>query len=108
MKIAIEDLLQNETDWVTADKVVCPRPCFLLDGMLTGDGGGASDCTIRNGHTSSADIKLKVRAVDDATQPFSLKRPVYMSSGLYVDVGSNVEGVFVQYFEPMDRPASKE
>lgn len=83
--------------WVTADKVVTNKPALLHYASLTGDGNGAADVTIYEG-TGTDGRKIKVlRAPQYASHPFAPKGSIPVEKGIYVDVGSNVEGVFIQW-----------
>lgn len=82
---------------VTADQVVCPTPCLLYMAHLAGGSGGASTAVIRDGHSTSADAVIDLAAPASGMDFVSFDPPILLKKGLYVDVGSNVTSVLVQY-----------
>jgi len=85
--------------WCTNDQLISPGPVFLLAVMLTSTGAGAATVTIRNGHNTGDEIALVVSALANYTSPVSPVYPIYLDKGLFVDVGSNVAGALVIYYQ---------
>lgn len=97
--VVIDDIRKIGWRWCTTDQLISPTPAYLLSVMLTSSGGGAAHVTIRNGHNASAEPVLKISALANYTSPVSPVYPIYLDKGLYVDLGNNVEGVLVIYYQ---------
>jgi len=96
----IDDPKRVGWKWCTVDQLVSPGPCFLLGIMLTASSAGAATATIRNGHNTGGEIVCVVGASASWTVTFPPQSPIYLDKGLFVDVGSNVTGVLVMYYQP--------
>jgi len=97
--VIIEDIKKIGWKWCTVDQLVSPGPVFLLAVMLTSTGAGAAQVTIRNGHNTGGEVALVVSALANYTSPVSPVYPIYLDKGLFVDVGSNVLGALVLYYQ---------
>ena len=83
--------------WVTTDQVVKTTPGDVYSVTLTAGAGGAATVTIRDGHNTGADAVLVVGSVASQTTQVLFMVPIPTTKGIYVDVGSNVTGVLIQY-----------
>lgn len=92
------DSKQYSWAWVTGDRLLSHGACELLCAFLTPD-GTAADVTLYDGENTNGDKIIKFTSPNNPTRAFSPKVPVYCRRGLYVDVGSNVTGIFVQWRE---------
>ena len=89
-----------ELSWITADQQVVSGPLRLLAVTLVATSAGAADCTLYHGRGTDG-VKLAVlRTGASTSRNLPLPRGVDLDQGLYVDVGSNVEGVVVVW-EPL-------
>ncbi len=82
---------------VTGDQRLISRPSFLFSLVITSDGGGEADGAIYDGANTKGTFRFDLYCVDEAQQQLSFDPPVYMPHGIYVDVGSNVESIVVQF-----------
>jgi len=82
---------------VSVDALVKTTPGKLYAVILSAASGGAGTVTIRDGHDTSGEIIMKLTATANWTVPVILREPVVFQRGLFIDVGSNVDSVFVQY-----------
>lgn len=92
-----------EHDLVTADKRVCNGPCFLYAAQMVGGTGGASTAVIRDGHDTGGDARIDLAAATSSNDPRNFDPPLYFKKGLFVDVGSNVTSVLVQFLPARDK-----
>lgn len=84
--------------WVTADRLLSHGPCELVYACLV-PSGATTDSIIYNGESTSGKGIITLKAATVRIMPFSPKMPVYCDRGLYVDVGTSVTGIFVQWRE---------
>jgi len=83
-------------EYVTADKVVESGPCELLYARLVCSASTTDSAIYSGTNTSGRKITdLKVAVVTD--QEFRPPVPVYCDAGFYVDVGTSVSGILVQW-----------
>jgi hypothetical protein len=85
--------------WVTADQVLSTGPCELVYAQAVSDGGKIQDTWLYNGTNTNGDkiINLQKGATGNIT--LNPRRALYCQRGIYVDVGSNTEGVLVIWRE---------
>jgi len=84
--------------WVTADGLLSHGPCELVSAYLV-PSAATTDTVLYNGENDQGDPIITLKAATVRIMPFNPKEPVYCRRGLYVDVGSNVSGIFVQWRE---------
>lgn len=81
----------------TVDKIITTRPCLLFSVTLTATGAGVADVSIYEGQDASSGrlvVTLKVAASSTVQTRFN---GLVAERGLYVDVGSNVASLTVEY-----------
>lgn len=84
--------------FVTADEKLYAGECELIYACLVPT-GSTTNTHIYNGVDTSGDKVITLHSATARMMPFSPKVPVYCRKGLYIDVGSSVTGVFVQWRE---------
>lgn len=96
----------KEYEWanMTADGIVCRGPCFLTHIIITSDSGGVADAAVYDGIDTSGKLYTGMRCKDDDTEECTPSPPAYFRQGIYVDIGSNVENVMVQYIQDTTHP----
>jgi len=82
---------------VTVDTEVTGSPALIYSLTLCSDGGGIADAVVYDGGSNKGDRKIDLRVIDDDMRPLFFDPPLYFARGIYVDVGSNVESVLIQY-----------
>lgn len=82
--------------WVTVDRVLSHAPCELLYAYLVVS-AASTDTHLYDGESASDDKIATLESAVATGHPFQPKESVYCRKGLYVDVGTNVTGVFVQW-----------
>lgn len=93
--------------WVTADRVLSTGPCELVSAHLVVS-AASTDTHLYDGKDTRGDKIVTLEAAAATGHPFKPRVPVYCRRGLYVDVGTNVTGVFVQWRElPRGRAESE-
>ena len=82
--------------WVTADRLLTDLECELVFAHMAVS-GAETDTHLRNGVDANADIVVTLKSAAVTGHKFNPKEPVYCRKGLYVDIGDNVTGIFVQW-----------
>ena len=82
--------------WVTTDRVLCPGPCELLYAYLVVS-AASTNTHLYDGENTTGDKIVTLEAAAVTGHKFNPKEPVYCRKGLYIDVGTSVTGVFVQW-----------
>ena len=85
-------------EFVIDDKKLSDGPCELLYANLVVSAATGSAVIYNGKNASGHEVAPLVSAVVTNLQ-FTPSVPVYCENGLYVDVGSNVTGVLVQWRE---------
>ncbi len=82
--------------WVTSDQLLTEKPAELVSATLV-PSAATTDSAIYNGRNASGDkvIGLKRATVDNLD--FAPPVPIYCDKGIYVDVGTSVTGILVQW-----------
>ena len=82
---------------LAGDGLVTPTPAFLFSVTITSDGGGDADAKVYDGVSTKAPQVLDLGAYSGDLRQVSFNPPAYFRRGIYVDVGSNVASVSLQY-----------
>ena len=82
---------------VTSDQLVSRTPIWIYSLVITSNGTAEADATIYDGESTSGDAVLTLYTVDESMAQLVFPEPLYLHKGLYVDIGSNVTEVLVQY-----------
>lgn len=82
--------------WVTSDTLLSERPCWLHYAYLVVS-AASTDSALYDGISTSGDKIVTLKSAAVTGHVFKPPKPVYCSKGLYVDVGTSVTGIFVQY-----------
>lgn len=77
------------------DTVVSERACKLVQAVITSNGVGEADATLYDGLNTSGRKILMICATDENMHSVRFNPPLPCSEGLYLDVGTNVDGVLV-------------
>lgn len=94
----MEETENKEYQWkyVTADECLAQGACELLFAYLVVSAASTDSALYDGTNTGGKKIAdLKCAAVTG--HPFRPPKPVYCHAGLYVDIGTNVSGIFVQW-----------
>lgn len=82
---------------VAADAIITAQPARLHQVVLLASAAGG-DATIYEGQDASSGRKiLTVKGAANASRPVRFRPPLECGRGIFVDVGSSVTEVFVQY-----------
>jgi hypothetical protein len=92
------DLDSKAYSWayVTGDRLLHTGPCELLCAEMDPSANSGA-VTLYDGRGTGGQRIIGIQAKYQTNRPFKPKVPVYCMTGLYVDVGDNVTGVFVQW-----------
>lgn len=88
-----------KTEYVTASKIVSRSPCWVFAAIASETAADIKKATFINGHDSAGEIKLIVSARWVLHGSIIFLHPVYFSKGLYVEMDSGLDNVFVQFKE---------
>lgn len=84
--------------WVTADQLLSHGPCELVYVYAVPDTAASATVDIYNGESSAGDKILGLKTAE--LRPLSIKpEPIYCRKGLYIDILTNIKGIFVQWRE---------
>ena len=83
-------------DLVTADRRLYQGPCELLYAYLV-PSGATTDSALYDGVDTKGTKIVTLKEAAVSGHEFKPPRPVYCKMGLYVDVGTSVSEVFVQW-----------
>lgn len=84
--------------WVTGDRKLSDGPCELIYAYLVVS-AASTDTHLYNGENTTGDKIVTLESNSARGHAFNPKVPVYCRKGLYVDIGTSVTGVFVQWKE---------
>lgn len=87
--------------FLTADELLSLGPCEVLYVYLVVS-AASTDTSIYDGENTTGTLIATFVAAAVTGHEFSPPKPVYCRKGLYVDIGTNVTGMFVQWRE-LDR-----
>ena len=91
----------NYAHWVTQSQPVFYGAGRITHIVLTATSAGVADITLYEGRDDAGKVLAVIKAAADGTRHVSMGRGLPVSSGLYVKLGSNVEGVLVLW-EPAE------
>jgi hypothetical protein len=82
---------------VSVDTLVSPTPAFIYALGIASDGGGEADAIVYDGHLATGDFYIHLDTLDEFMHWISFTQPMYFRQGIYVDIGTNVAQVVIQY-----------
>lgn len=83
-------------DYVTGDRCVRTGPCELVSAYLV-PSAGTTDSALYDGTDSKGKKIADLKEAAISGHPFSPLIPIYCAKGLFVDVGTSVSGILVQW-----------
>lgn len=94
----MENVESKEYSWkfVTADELLTRSPCELIFAYLVVS-AASTDTHLYDGENTAGKKLVTLECAAVTGHPFRPSIPIYCRRGLYVDVGTNVTGVFVQW-----------
>jgi hypothetical protein len=90
-----------QTEWVTTDGLAFDGPAHLRGLTVVSDGGGVADVTLYDGLNDDGQLLGTFKALSDDSRVCIQAPGIPVVMGLYVDVGSNLEGALLSW-EPME------
>ena len=91
---------------LAADRLLSSKPCWLHSAFLVVS-AASTDSYLYDGHDTGGKKIIVLEAALATTYAFKPPKPLYCKQGLYVDVGSNVTAIFVQWEEEATRPPAE-
>ena len=86
--------------FVTADRQVFQGAGRVSALTLVSDGVGVADLTLKDGESPDGETIVILRVLQNDTRHMVYPVPLEVFNGLYVDIGSNVEGLLVVWRRP--------
>jgi len=89
----------KQIEWVSLinDTIVCHTPAFIFSIFIVSNGGGEADAYVYDGQNAAALKFIHIDTVDEACFQYNWFPPLYFQHGIYIDRGTNVLQVGVQY-----------
>jgi len=87
---------QSTWAWITSSQVLAKRPCKLYE-VSVSPSAAAAYATVYNGENTTEPQVIRIDAAAKTLQHWKPAEPVRLDRGLYVALGDNVTGIFVQY-----------
>jgi len=95
---SIRDWKNIAWESVHVDGIVCPSPAFVFSLSIHSDGNGEADALVYDGLSLSATNKhIQLYCADERYRHSAYWPPLYFHQGIYVNIGTNVDSVIVQY-----------
>jgi len=82
--------------YVTADRRLADKPCWLHWAYLVVS-AASTDSALYDGHDANGAKITDLKSAAVTGHPFKPTNPIFCRQGLYVDVGTSVSGIFVEY-----------
>ena len=94
----IRDWKEIAWESVSADSLVCPTPAFVFHLAIFSNGTNEADAQVFDATSLLPTGKhIDLYCVDEAMDDLAFWPPLYFHQGIYVDVGTNVDKVLIQY-----------
>jgi len=82
--------------WVTVDTCLTQRPCELVYANLVVS-AASTDSYLYDGADTNGDKIVPLKSAAVTNMEFRPMVPIYCKKGLFVDVGTSVTGILVQW-----------
>jgi len=82
---------------ITVDQVISTSPVKIYALIITSDGNGDADAGVYDGESTSDNKIVTLYTVDESLASIIFAEPLETQRGLFIDIGSNVTEVLVQY-----------
>lgn len=89
--------MQCEFIRTDADRIIALPPGFLFSAVISSDGGGEADSHLYDGNDTSGRLLQDLYSGDELSFQYHWFPPVFFRFGLYVDIGTNVDSVTLQF-----------
>jgi hypothetical protein len=82
--------------YVTVDSSLADKACWLHWAYLVVS-AGSTDSALYDGHDTNGAKITDLKSAAVTGHEFKPAKPIFCRQGLYVDVGTSVSGIFVEY-----------
>jgi hypothetical protein len=82
--------------YVTADRLLADKACWLHWAYLVVS-AASTDSALYDGHDANGRKLTDLKSAAVTGHEFKPPKPLFCRQGLFVDVGTNVSGIFVEY-----------
>ncbi len=94
----IREWKQVAWESVHEDRLLSAVPCFIFAMSIHSDGGGEADAIVYNGQAADPDNDhFQLFCADERYRQSAWMPPLFFHKGIYVDIGTNVDSVTIQY-----------
>jgi hypothetical protein len=87
----------SEVRVLTASDLVCAEPAYICCLIITANASGVATANIYDGFSTAGKLLLPMASLQYFMNNVNFIVPIYCSNGIYVEVGSNVQGITVHY-----------
>lgn len=95
---SIRDWKNIAWETVDSDRLLCPTPAFVFSVSIHSNGTAEADAKLFDATSLHATGKyIQLYCVDEDARQLTYWPPLYFHQGIYIDIGTNVEMVVVQY-----------
>lgn len=86
-----------EWKWCDKDQVLTTQPCELIYAVAVTNDDACKDNILYDGKSTKEQLIVNMQSEEKSMHPFAPPEPVFCKRGLYLDFGTNTEGVFVMW-----------
>jgi hypothetical protein len=100
--LSLRNWRQIAWEQVSADALICPRPAYVFGFWIASNGDGDADGIVYDGQNAGVSKHIHLYTLDELTFAYTWFPPLFFAVGIYIDVGTNVEQIGIQYLpEPV-------
>jgi len=94
-----QEKLWKYIDWmtVTLDTLVSATPGYVFALGIISNGDGDADAIAYDEHSALGDHYIPLATLDELMFWVTFTVPVFFRKGIFIDIGTNVQAVIVQY-----------
>ena len=95
---SIRDWKNVAWESVKPDSLICPSPAFVFSLAIMCNGSGEGDARVFDATSLQGTGKyVQLYCVDEDMNSLNFWPPLYFHQGIYLDEGTNVDRVLIQY-----------
>ncbi len=94
---SIKEWKQVATDYMTADRLICPTPCFLFSVFVSGYRNDNGELHLYDNQAAIGNPKYHIRVMSTDSKFIEFNVPVYFTKGMYLDIINKCDSVTIQY-----------
>ena len=94
---SLKEWKQIAWEVMVVDTLVSSRPAFIFALWISSEGTAEADAIVYDGQNASSLKLIHLDTVDESMAQLKFNPPLFFQKGIYVDVGSNVAQIGIQY-----------